>query len=166
MSERPFMQIWISDFMAESSHLSAEEVGAYFLLLGALWNADGVLPTEEGRLARIARLPAARWREVWPVIQPFFYTDDEGRTTSRHVKKWFSKASVYGRARLPADLRNTIFDRDGARCRYCGSTEGPFHVDHVVPFSKGGSDEPGNLVIACMACNLSKGAKTLEEWRQ
>jgi hypothetical protein len=159
------MQIYTSDFLADTQDLSAEEIGAYALLLAALWNADGVLPTDEKRLARIVRLPASKWRKVWPQLERFFFKEGDGKLTSRHVKKWFSKNSVLGRMPLSAALRNTIFDRDGARCRYCGSMEGPFHVDHVVSVKRGGSDDPENLVIACMACNLSKGSKSLQEWR-
>jgi len=38
------------------------------------------------------------------------------------------------------------------------------HVDHVIPRSRGGSDDIDNLVPACARCNLSKGARTLQEW--
>lgn len=31
-----------------------------------------------------------------------------------------------------------------------------FHIDHVIPTSKGGSDELDNLALACVSCNLSK----------
>ncbi|MFE4367961.1 MULTISPECIES: HNH endonuclease [unclassified Streptomyces] len=50
------------------------------------------------------------------------------------------------------------------RCAYCpdGRAE---HLDHVVPLSKGGTDTADNMVPACAKCNLSKGAKTLMEWR-
>lgn len=47
-------------------------------------------------------------------------------------------------------------------CSYCG---GPAQTrDHVVPRSRGGSDEPSNIVLACYSCNASKGARTPEEW--
>ena len=60
-------------------------------------------------------------------------------------------------------LRETILERDGFLCRYCG---GPANtVDHVVPVERGGSHDPLNLVAACSRCNESKGAKTLDEWR-
>lgn len=45
-------------------------------------------------------------------------------------------------------------------CHWCGSScESDFHADHYVPLSKGGKHQPGNLVIACSACNLKKNAK-------
>lgn len=48
-------------------------------------------------------------------------------------------------------------------CLYCG---GPAeHVDHFIPLARGGTHTFGNLVAACAACNLSKGAKLPDvEW--
>ena len=37
--------------------------------------------------------------------------------------------------------------------------------DHITPRSRGGNGHPNNIVIACMSCNLDKGALTLEEYR-
>lgn len=52
------------------------------------------------------------------------------------------------------------YARQGGTCFYCGAAVGgKFHVDHVVPISRGGSDGPENLVIACPLCNRRKGAK-------
>jgi 5-methylcytosine-specific restriction endonuclease McrA len=50
------------------------------------------------------------------------------------------------------------------RCCYCPALAS--HLDHVVPIAKGGADVEHNIVPACAACNLSKGAKTLAEWAE
>ncbi len=60
-------------------------------------------------------------------------------------------------------LRQTIFERDGYECNYCGATE-DLAVDHVVPLSKGGTNDPENLTPACKPCNSSKGDRLIEEW--
>lgn len=52
----------------------------------------------------------------------------------------------------------------GQRCAYCG-TLAKLTVDHVIPVSRGGKDEPSNVVPACSSCNSSKGTKLLSEWR-
>lgn len=49
-------------------------------------------------------------------------------------------------------------------CSYCGTT-GKVEIDHIIPLSRGGLHEPGNLAAACKSCNSSKGAKLLSEWR-
>ncbi len=50
------------------------------------------------------------------------------------------------------------------RCAYCGSTNGPFERDHVVPRTRGGPDEPINIVVACRDCNNAKGDRLPSEW--
>lgn len=57
-------------------------------------------------------------------------------------------------------LRFEILRRDDFRCRYCGkvATESELHVDHVIPTTLGGTDEPGNLVCACKDCNAGKSS--------
>lgn len=52
------------------------------------------------------------------------------------------------------------------RCAYCGGNEGGIHMDHVVPVSRGGRHAIGNALPACQACNLSKGAKLVAEWKR
>lgn len=50
-------------------------------------------------------------------------------------------------------------------CTYCGTCcKDSFHVDHVIPLSKGGEHAIENLAIACPSCNFSKNNKLVEEW--
>lgn len=51
-----------------------------------------------------------------------------------------------------------------AACAYCGASGVPMHLDHVVPRSRGGPDDPTNLVTACAPCNLSKNDLLPSEW--
>lgn len=57
-------------------------------------------------------------------------------------------------------LRFEILRRDGHTCRYCGAMapDVPMTVDHVIPTTLGGSDEPNNLVAACQDCNAGKSS--------
>lgn len=51
--------------------------------------------------------------------------------------------------------------RDGMRCWYCGESfdQGARRrsIDHVVAWSRGGTNAIGNLRLACLACNTAKG---------
>lgn len=49
-------------------------------------------------------------------------------------------------------------------CMYCGEPMTNPQVDHMVPLTRGGSNWPGNLCLACGPCNSSKKTKTLVEW--
>lgn len=64
---------------------------------------------------------------------------------------------------ISKSLRFEILARDGFRCGYCGaaSSETNLHVDHVIPFAQGGTDEPDNLKAACADCNLGKSDRLL-----
>lgn len=55
--------------------------------------------------------------------------------------------------------RYCIMERDNFTCQYCGVTarEAKLEIDHMVPISKGGTNEFTNLVTACVACNRGKG---------
>lgn len=57
-------------------------------------------------------------------------------------------------------LRFEILRRDGHACRYCGATapDVALTVDHVIPTTLGGGDEPANLVTACQPCNAGKSS--------
>jgi 5-methylcytosine-specific restriction endonuclease McrA len=55
--------------------------------------------------------------------------------------------------------RRSLLSRDNYTCQYCGSTEHPLTIDHVIPRSRGGKTEWTNVVAACVSCNRRKGNK-------
>lgn len=59
--------------------------------------------------------------------------------------------------------RREIFERDGGRCHLCGSLcdPGRFHIDHIVPISRGGVHAPSNVAVAHPLCNMRRGAKPI-----
>lgn len=51
------------------------------------------------------------------------------------------------------------------RCWWCGDDcKDKYHVDHLVPLARGGHNGPGNIVIACPHCNMSKQDKLPDEF--
>jgi len=68
-------------------------------------------------------------------------------------KKQENVRTISGKTRLD------VFERDDYRCQMCGRTVDDgikLHIDHIVPFSKGGSSEMDNLQVLCHECNLAK----------
>lgn len=49
-------------------------------------------------------------------------------------------------------------------CAYCGY-DIPTQVDHVIPVSRGGTNDRANLVPACKDCNMNKLDFTPDEWK-
>lgn len=64
------------------------------------------------------------------------------------------------REQISAGLRFEILRRCNFACYYCGTPAAlglkVLHVDHVIPVSLGGTNDPWNLVAACWDCNLGK----------
>jgi 5-methylcytosine-specific restriction endonuclease McrA len=55
----------------------------------------------------------------------------------------------------------------GDECWYCGNPTGDKgQVEHQHPRIQGGTDDPGNLVLACKYCNAQKGGRTVEQYRE
>jgi len=66
---------------------------------------------------------------------------------------------------IPRPVRDKVLARAGYQCEYngpegvrCTQRHG-LHVDHVVSFARGGSNEPENLQALCAAHNIDKGRR-------
>ena len=68
-----------------------------------------------------------------------------------------SKLSDKGSTAAWRKLRQSIIQRDKC-CQRCG-TEERLSVDHIVPRTLGGDDNPSNLQVLCSSCNSSKGGR-------
>ena len=58
--------------------------------------------------------------------------------------------------------RLAIYLRDGLACGYCGHAAedgAQLTLDHLRPYSAGGSNDPSNLVTCCQRCNSSRGTR-------
>jgi DNA-directed RNA polymerase specialized sigma24 family protein len=57
---------------------------------------------------------------------------------------------------LSPEIRARIFARDGYRCRRCRK-RARLTIDHIIPRTKGGTDDDENLRVFCLSCNAAKG---------
>ena len=68
------------------------------------------------------------------------------------------------RNELTYSLRMQVLNRDNFTCQKCGRTRADkvkFHVDHIIPISKGGKTLLTNLETLCRDCNLGKRSKII-----
>ena len=71
MAALPYMQFYVADYLADTTHLTAEEHGAYMLLLFSYWQTGK--PLRIDRLATVARIPNDRWPSVAETLSEFFH---------------------------------------------------------------------------------------------
>ncbi|EEQ2135931.1 DUF1376 domain-containing protein [Escherichia coli] len=106
MAALPYMQLYIADYLADTMHLSAEEHGAYLLLMFNYWQTGKLIP--KNRLAKIARLTNERWADVEPSLQEFFCDNGEEWVHLRieedlaSVREKLTKKSAAGKASVQA----------------------------------------------------------------
>jgi predicted restriction endonuclease len=80
---------------------------------------------------------------------------DKEELKSKPIKTHKTKRSISWR------LRFIVMRQDGFKCKICGRSPATdpkivLHVDHIVPWSKGGETVPENLQTLCSKCNIGK----------
>ncbi|HEY2848313.1 MAG TPA: HNH endonuclease signature motif containing protein [Gemmatimonadaceae bacterium] len=153
------------------SWLTGDQLGhevkplAYFD--GASW-----YPTEEAWVREGAR---GRGDDVDASVQSWRALKEMDRRWDKEERQSAAADSPAPKAKYPQSprrkqaqettrkIRFDVFMRDGFKCRYCGRSPPAveLHVDHVVPISKGGSDDLSNLAASCVDCNFGKRDKLL-----
>lgn len=86
------------------------------------------------------------------------------------------------RRKFPAYIRGAVYRRAKHRCFYCDlkfpatdksmmglraprNRKGVWlEVDHIVPYSHGGTDDISNIRAACSTCNNSRGVDPSDIW--
>ena len=126
---------------------------------------DPKIPDDDDVFARITNVGVRRWRgKLKGKMARFFISDGK----HWRLKDWsvvrYTRST--GRTALSAETKRIAVARGGGRCAYCGDNQGPFENDHLYPLSRGGTDDPNNIVLACVPCNREKRDMTLQEWME
>jgi 5-methylcytosine-specific restriction endonuclease McrA len=159
------------DYKSETHEVTKEEL---FQNLKNVWECFGRQPTYneiKKPLSKFSTRPYVRMFESWQnALETFvlWVNDDNQEHPSVDSKK--SQVSdislLHSRKRTTRDisdrLRFAILLRDGFGCQSCGASplKNPgieLHVDHIIPWSKGGETVRENLQTKCKRCNLGKG---------
>lgn len=78
----------------------------------------------------------------------------------QHKRRALKKQSG---GKFTAEDIKLLMNNQSSKCVYCYTNiTDVYHIDHVLPLSKGGTNSPDNLQLLCPTCNLSKGAKLPE----
>ena len=69
---RPWMPLYVGDYLGDTGHLTTTQHGAYLLLMMHYWR-KGELPDDDRQLSKIAKLPLKTWCDYRATLQDFFY---------------------------------------------------------------------------------------------
>lgn len=92
----------------------------------------------------------------WLLLRPAHDEVRDGASSMEILDKM--RRTPFRQAVAPR-LRAMVLERDGFRCRRCGSTADDgvrLVIDHIEPVARGGLTVPGNLQTLCEPCNQGK----------
>lgn len=71
--KRPWMPLYVGDYLGDTGHLTTAQHGAYLLLMMHYWR-KGELPDDDRQLSKITKLPLKTWCDYRPTLQDFFHS--------------------------------------------------------------------------------------------
>ena len=102
---KAWMPFYGGDFLGNTLHLSATEIGAYVLILWHCWEHGGLAPDDDAALCRIGRVHPPHWQRVKKALQPLFdVTKTPGSWYSKRVGLELTKNAEFSNKRKAAAL--------------------------------------------------------------
>jgi len=88
------------------------------------------------------------------------YADNKGIS----VEELRNRRALRRARTIRGSVRKDVMKRDDYTCQYCGSQD-ELVLDHIYPFSRGGSNEADNLQVLCRDCNARKSDSIPDQFR-
>jgi 5-methylcytosine-specific restriction endonuclease McrA len=143
--------------------------------LAAVWRKSGRQPTgreltRDGGVSKFSestyKLRFGSWHNALRAFETFVNNGSHGARLPRRIRRQRTKPSPRPSREISWGLRATVLIRDNCLCRMCGASPAKdpavtLHVDHIVPWSKGGQTVLGNLQTLCATCNIGKGDRQM-----
>ena len=86
MSSISSMPVFVDSYLADTTHLSTEEHGAYLLLLMAMWQRNGSVPDDDKDNARMTGLSLTKWKRTKIRLANLLQIEG-GEITQKRLKK-------------------------------------------------------------------------------
>lgn len=162
-------QKYQQDYKKLSSHITKEESRKYkvpFFIFKHIekryYKKYKLFPPQETSVCIEGKYQSPQGRNSYSKEYTFSYSEIQSYIAQVHKIKEKKETKTYQRALMSDTLRYDILLRDNFTCKICGETRkdgAKLHVDHIIPISKGGKTEIGNLRTLCDRCNLGKKDK-------
>lgn len=119
-------------------------------LLFILWVISFFSPRLGDALREWAELPH---KEHHSEQRSLAYKEFNAR--KNEIDEWWRNSCINFRGYPPdwEERRTEVIEDCSRTCVTCSSTHAPLHVHHIVPLSKGGSNDLSNLVALCENCH-------------
>jgi len=150
----------------------------FYRFIKLTWRVSKVRPTPAGRAALLTSISFSYITHItllYPLARGRLYIRRSPIATATRLlpggttpKKAKISSEVPPYPEDWATLATLVRQRDGHQCRNCGAVGGPrdgdaeLHVDHQVPRSRGGQDDPINLRTLCRGCHEARHGRRFD----
>lgn len=96
-----------------------------------------------------------RWEESHPSWRKEYQKRPERKLYRR---LWEHNRRAQLGSKMSANVFYYVISRDESKCQYCRKplAEEEITLDHIIPVSRGGTNDSDNLCVACRSCNGKK----------
>lgn len=178
MSDKPFsMPFLVDKYLADTSHLSLEEHGAYCLLLFNMWQGGGRLVDDNKGLARMLGASPNSWKKLRVRLEPFFEVHGGYFMQKRLQKQWnfvvdhsikakekasFAAKRRWEQAKGLKSINTVLQAMPGASSKQCLSDailrkkDIPIPLSTTVALEEGSEQEPSAKISRLLNTNLMR----------
>jgi uncharacterized protein YdaU (DUF1376 family) len=148
---RPWMPLYVADYLRDTRRLTAAEHGAYLLLIMEYWTV-GKLPDDDKQLCRIACMSAGEWRKASPNIQGYF---KEGWSGHKRIDAELAKsAEISSKRSASAKQKHSKSSANAQQMNtHAGATSQP-----QSPFKKDSEAKASAPVVASIDGEITEAA--------
>ncbi|WP_081761413.1 DUF1376 domain-containing protein [Methylopila sp. 73B] len=126
----PFLPLYVGDYLRDTRGLTAEQHGAYLLLLMSMWSAGGRLPNDDRKLARFASCTPSRWAKIRGDVLSFFEVHEAeighvrlGSELEKAQEKSIKRAEAGSKGGQAKALKDKVLGVANAMPEPCHSSE-------------------------------------------
>jgi len=92
MAALPYLQLYVAEYLADTMHLTAEEHGAYLLIIFNYWQSGKPLADSNKLLSSVCSTTVERWLEIRSTVEEFFEVKN-GLWTHHRIEEDIARAS-------------------------------------------------------------------------
>jgi len=151
--------------VVDLSYIKVSELGTSIKIVGMLLERDNdtfmaLLPEQDiqNNLTTM-ELSHKDWKAIIKQLdfkEVEVFANDNGKIKKTIVRKCTRQ--------IENSISWNVYRRDNYTCRYCGRSDVPLTVDHLVLWEKGGPSIEENLVASCRRCNSKRGNMEYVDW--